>query len=524
MPRFSFSSYVTKKVLTGVSSINNTDLELKDAIKKQELEDSQLILSIASTSIDKQQSLSETVDFKDFDNVSDGISLLKFKGLDEKENTDQLSLEQSEPAESEADSTIFGPESSYVDDNIDGLSEQHACPFLFNGSDHSIECNQSAVNPPSQTEKLESRIPEEEAEQTRTLKMYIVDKTESQELVPATQSTVPNLNELTKQATAVMFTDEDNFIHPVRNTRDINNLIPVAKGEPVSPFPQEVEDSLKRIQKIPMYQVTHFAHLGDYMRHLQANERICDVLVFIGTNKYSAHRISLACFSDFFADMFYTRGEKQRVPLTIRLKGIKPRAFELLLNFIYTGMLNVTPEVIGDLMTMAKNLGISMIKNRIIEFLECLPLAQALSIIIKHKVLFGMLYERAVKAVCDNFITFRHEEVVQELDIETLIVILSSDNLKIDTELEVFRTAVRWMAHDTEERRKDLMRLMQCVRFGNMTQLELAQCNEFTDLLKDSKMCKQILLEANWIVTVKMLHKDDPFHLSTQKQRTPLQN
>ncbi|XP_071134251.1 uncharacterized protein [Mytilus edulis] len=524
MPRFSFSSYVSKKVLNGVSSLNNTDLDLRDVLKKQDTEESQLILSIASTSIDKQQSLSETCHFKDFDEVSADPEYMKFKGLEDKENPDQLSIEQSEHAESETDS-VFGPESSCADpdDNIDGLPEQHACPFLFTGSDHSIECNQSAVNPPSQSEKVETRNPEEE-EKTRTLKMYIVDKTESQELVPATQSTVPNLNELTKHATALMFTDEDNYLHPVRNTKDVNNLIPVAKGEAISPFPDEVEDSLKRLQKIPMYQITHFAHLGDYMRHLQANERICDVLVFIGTNKYSAHRISLACFSDFFADMFYTRGEKQRVPLTIRLKGIKPRAFELLLNFIYTGTLNVTPEVIGDLMTMAKNLGITMIKNRIIDFLECLPLAQALSIIIKHKVLFGMLYERAVKAVCDNFITFRHEEVVQELDIETLIVILSSDNLKIDTELEVFRTAVRWMANNTEERRKDLMRLMQCVRFGNMTQLEISQCNEFTDLLKDSKLCKQILLEANWIVTVKMLHKDDPFHLTTQKQRTPLQN
>lgn len=180
MPRFSFSSYVSKKVLNGVSSLNNTDLDLRDVLKKQDTEESQLILSIASTSIDKQQSLSETCHFKDFDEVSADPEYMKFKGLEDKENPDQLSIEQSEHAESETDS-VFGPESSCADpdDNIDGLPEQHACPFLFTGSDHSIECNQSAVNPPSQSEKVETRNPEEE-EKTRTLKMYIVDKTESQ--------------------------------------------------------------------------------------------------------------------------------------------------------------------------------------------------------------------------------------------------------------------------------------------------------------------------------------------------------
>ncbi|VDI67343.1 kelch-like protein 1/4/5 [Mytilus galloprovincialis] len=321
-----------------------------------------------------------------------------------------------------------------------------------------------------------------------------------------------------QHATSLIYTDSRNVLHPVRNTNEIKNLISVSKPEVMAPLPNEVEEALGRLKNIPAQQVSHFAHLGDYVRHLQANERICDVTVHIGTVKYAAHRICLACYSDYFADIFYSRGEKQRVPLTVRLKGIKPIAFEILLKYIYTGILDVYPDVVGDLMTMAESLRIPMVKTRVIDHLECLPLAEALAILMKEKI-FGPLYERVMVAVCEQFNTFRHEGVFLEIDFETLVTILSSDNLNISTELDVFGAAIRWIAHNIMHRKQYLIRLMHCVRFAFMTPTEIFHCNERTDILKGDNQCKMMLLEALWIATAKMLCKEDPYNFAVPKQR-----
>lgn len=298
--------------------------------------------------------------------------------------------------------------------------------------------------------------------------------------------------------TSLLYVDQKNFLHPVLKMDDVDNLVETHNKEtPLPPMPTDVKDALVRLEHIPVNQVTHFAHLGDYVRHLQANERICDVTIHIGTERYMAHRICLACYSDYFADIFYNRNDKQRVPLTVRLKGIKPVAFEILLKFIYTGALEVYPDVIGDLMTMAESLRIPMVKTRVIDYLECLPLAKALSILMKEKI-FGTMYDRAMVAVCEQFNTFRQEEVFLEIEYDPLLMLLSRDNLNIQTEMDVFNAIVRWVCVDPDDRKKHLIALMRCVRFPYMTIEELNQCNEITDLVKENREVAQMLLEANW--------------------------
>jgi hypothetical protein len=70
--------------------------------------------------------------------------------------------------------------------------------------------------------------------------------------------------------------------------------------------------------------------------------------------------------------------------------------------------LPITSEVVGDLMKMAKILRIPMIKTLVNDYIESLPLAHALAILIKVK-LFGSLYDKTMIAICEQFNTFRLE-------------------------------------------------------------------------------------------------------------------
>ena len=156
----------------------------------------------------------------------------------------------------------------------------------------------------------------------------------------------------------------------------------------------------------PFDQVMHFAHYGDYVSHLQRNKIFTDVTVSIGTEIYAAHRMSLACVSGLFADIFYIQRNKQYT--VIRLQGVKPVTFEVLLQYIYNGVLPITSEVIGDLLTMAEILRIPIMKPLLNDYMESLPLLHALEILIKEK-LFGPLYDKTMFAIGEQFNTLRLE-------------------------------------------------------------------------------------------------------------------
>jgi hypothetical protein len=72
--------------------------------------------------------------------------------------------------------------------------------------------------------------------------------------------------------------------------------------------------------------------------------------------------------------------------------------------------------------------------------MESLSSIQALAIVTKEKI-FGPVYDKAIVAVCEQFNAFTMETVFLDIDIETLIFILSSDRLNISSELDVFKAA-----------------------------------------------------------------------------------
>ena len=294
-----------------------------------------------------------------------------------------------------------------------------------------------------------------------------------------------------------MYLEDNNILHPVRHTNEIKGFVPISHPQKLPLASREVERALTGLKNIPFEQVGHFAQLGDFVRDLHANERICDVTVHIGTKQYTVHRISLACYSDYFAEVFYNQKNKQNIPINIRLNGIAPASFEVLLEYIYSGVLPITPEFVGDLMTMAENLKMPKVKSLVIDYMESLSSIQALAIVTKEKI-FGPVYDKAIVAVCEQFNAFTMETVFLDIDIETLIFILSSDRLNISSELDVFKAAIRWIGYNVMYRKQQLLRLMKCVRFPFMTQGELFQCIKLTDLVKETDECKKMILEANW--------------------------
>ena len=301
-----------------------------------------------------------------------------------------------------------------------------------------------------------------------------------------------------QRVSTLLYLDDGSIIHPVRHTNEIKDIVPISRPHKLPLASSKVEKALTRLKNIPFEQVAHFTQLGNYVRKIQAIEKICDVTIHIETKKYAAHRVSLACYSDYFAEIFNNRKGKMNVPLNIKLQGINPVAFEVLLKYIYTGVLQITSEVASDLMTMSETLKMPRVKTLVTEYMESLPLEDALAIVMKHEKTFEKFYEQTMVAACEQFNTIKFEAVFLDMDIEVISTILSSDNLNISSELVVFKTAIRWITYDIAQRKQHFLRLMKCVRFPFMTQDELFHCHVLTDLFKEDDGFMKMFLEANW--------------------------
>ncbi|XP_072019666.1 actin-binding protein IPP-like [Amphiura filiformis] len=84
---------------------------------------------------------------------------------------------------------------------------------------------------------------------------------------------------------------------------------------------------------------------------LRKQDTLCDVTIKIGKRTFRAHRAVLAASSSYFMGMF-TRGFAESHQDEITIEG-NAAIFESLLQFAYTGELDITDVTAYDIIAMA---------------------------------------------------------------------------------------------------------------------------------------------------------------------------
>lgn len=70
----------------------------------------------------------------------------------------------------------------------------------------------------------------------------------------------------------------------------------------------------------------------------------------------------------------------------------------------------------------------------------------------------------AIQYIENNFPKVCKEDEIYDLHKDIIIRLLSSENLKIDSEFQVFQTALRWINHDIIGRRQFVFDILKYVR------------------------------------------------------------
>ncbi|XP_033642999.1 influenza virus NS1A-binding protein-like isoform X2 [Asterias rubens] len=99
-----------------------------------------------------------------------------------------------------------------------------------------------------------------------------------------------------------------------------------------------------------------------YLNELRKQQQFADVHLSIENHIVPAHRAVLACCSPYLFD-FYKEMENNSIPLKHRLENVNPAAIELLVNFAYTGRLDVLYCQVESVYQAAKQWQMGRVKN-----------------------------------------------------------------------------------------------------------------------------------------------------------------
>uniref|UniRef100_A0A8C2NZT5 BTB domain-containing protein n=1 Tax=Capra hircus TaxID=9925 RepID=A0A8C2NZT5_CAPHI len=243
------------------------------------------------------------------------------------------------------------------------------------------------------------------------------------------------------------------------------------------------------------YQAVH--HAEQTFRKMESylkQQQLCDVILIVGNRKIPAHRLVLSSVSDYFAAMF-TSDVCEAKQEEIKMEGIDPNALWDLVQFAYTGCLELKEETIENLLAAACLLQLPQVVEVCCHFLmkllhpsNCLGIrafADAQGCIELMKVAHSYTMENIMEVI-------RNQEFLL-LPAEELHKLLASDDVNVPDEETIFHALMMWVKYDM--RCNDLSMLLAFIRLPLLPPQILADLENHA-LFKNDLECQKLILEA----------------------------
>jgi len=230
---------------------------------------------------------------------------------------------------------------------------------------------------------------------------------------------------------------------------------------------------------------------------LREQQLLCDVVLLAENQSFHAHRSLLASSSDYFRAMFASEMRESHEN-NISLFGVTSRGLKCVLDFVYTGKLEISLENIECLLQAASHLQVAEVLEFCNRFLcseitkeNCVEIGQIANTFSLKPVDFKV----------NVFMLENFSDVADfnKIPYERLAYLLSSDVLKDFNELQLFNAARGWIESESETRLQYAPHLMQHIRFPLISPTDLINHVQTVGFMKNdpSCSCMRLLLEAS---------------------------
>lgn len=226
---------------------------------------------------------------------------------------------------------------------------------------------------------------------------------------------------------------------------------------------------------------------------LRREEILTDVSLCSDSTEIPCHRNVLVSSSPYFRAMFCSSFvERQQTKIT--LKGVTSAILSSIVDYVYTGLINISMEVVLPLMQAASMFQYGRLFEACSSYLqEQLSPDNCLSMIRLSEIMnCDSLRNKAKEMAMKRFSDISGSEDLCELSLPELLGYLEDDSLCAEEE-QVFETLVSWIHHDPLTRRGAISDLFKKVRLRYIHPTYLFQFIANDPLIQSSTLCTELI-------------------------------
>ncbi|XP_077291598.1 kelch-like protein 28 [Arctopsyche grandis] len=206
-----------------------------------------------------------------------------------------------------------------------------------------------------------------------------------------------------------------------------------------------------------------------------------DIELIIRDKRYKTHKSILHAASP----LFRTKLNQNIRELVLDCTGIRDESITKAFEFLYQGTVDLRLEQAANVVKLAEMWQMDELKKYCYSYLEtvCLDNRQV-----------TQKNEEIDDYLLNNFLKIRNHERFLKMSADNVKRLLSSDNLQVSSEEQVFEGLSQWVKYDWTNRKNDLYSLMKCIRFSLCSVSFLLE--EVTSLCCESVEGSQLLFDA----------------------------
>ena len=242
----------------------------------------------------------------------------------------------------------------------------------------------------------------------------------------------------------------------------------------------------------------HHEELLERINALRTKQRFCDVTVLVKGEEFQAHKLVLAAASPFFLSLLESQmKERTEDVIKIELQEATAPVMEQVLAYVYTGNVLLTTENGHGLIATADYLLLPGLKTMSERFLK-LHLTIENSVFnyyFAEKYQCSGLKEKSCKMINENFRKVMETDDFLSLDENQVVNWVSSDDVIVKAEQDIFEGILQWVLHNRSEREENFPKLLQQVRLSSVSHEYLFNELLNEELVKTNLDCVNFVME-----------------------------
>ena len=244
-------------------------------------------------------------------------------------------------------------------------------------------------------------------------------------------------------------------------------------------------------------QAAFCVELARRLNMFRTQDHLCDINLMTQDDKeFKAHRNVLSAASPFFCKLLQSDMKENREGI-VRFEEISGAVMEDVLEFIYTGSVEVNQKNSKDLIAAANYLLVPGLKKLSARFLE----REMFKSNCISTFYFAEMYQ------CDELITntrkFIHANFASVSEIDEFLNLeakeverwISSDEISVAVEADVFKIVLKWIEQKKSERKASFEQLFRHVRLASLSRDVLFDVVT-NELVRENFGCLKLISDA----------------------------